>query len=90
MIYLSYFSFDTYAGRYSKTKFYGICCGNNLTRLSSAQATMGLFVPLIWRETATNMTRLEAGFIMPDMEFSEALKTIHYRARHDKDSASKR
>ena len=45
---------------------------------------MGLFVPLIWREAATNMTRLEAGFIMPDMEFNEALKTIHYRARHDK------
>lgn len=32
-------------------------------------------------ETATNMTRLEAGFIMPDMEFNEALKTIHFE--HD-------
>lgn len=32
-------------------------------------------------EAATNMTRLEAGFIMPDMEFSEALKTVHFR--HD-------
>jgi aminomethyltransferase len=32
-------------------------------------------------ETATNMTRLEAGFIMPDMEFHEALKTIHFE--HD-------
>lgn len=32
-------------------------------------------------EAATNMTRMEAGFIMPDMEFSEALKTVHFR--HD-------
>jgi aminomethyltransferase len=32
-------------------------------------------------EAATNMARLEAGFIMPDMEFNEALKTIHFR--HD-------
>ncbi|ARN72671.1 aminomethyltransferase family protein [Oceanicoccus sagamiensis] len=32
-------------------------------------------------EAATNMARLEAGFIMPDMEFSEALKTIHFE--HD-------
>ncbi len=32
-------------------------------------------------ESATNMARLEAGFIMPDMEFSEALKTIHFQ--HD-------
>lgn len=32
-------------------------------------------------ETATNMARLEAGFIMPDMEFSEALKTVHFQ--HD-------
>lgn len=30
-------------------------------------------------EAATNMARLEAGFIMPDMEFKEALKTIHYQ-----------
>lgn len=32
-------------------------------------------------EEATNMARLEAGFIMPDMEFNEALKTIHFE--HD-------
>jgi aminomethyltransferase len=32
-------------------------------------------------EAATNMARLEAGFIMPDMEFNEALKTVHYQ--HD-------
>ena len=32
-------------------------------------------------ETATDMARLEAGFIMPGMEFNEALKTIHYK--HD-------
>jgi len=32
-------------------------------------------------ESATNMARLEAGFIMPDMEFNEALKTVHFR--HD-------
>ena len=32
-------------------------------------------------EAATNMARLEAGFIMPDMEFSEALKTVHFQ--HD-------
>ena len=32
-------------------------------------------------ESATNMARLEAGFIMPDMEFNEALKTIHFE--HD-------
>lgn len=32
-------------------------------------------------EAATNMTRMEAGFIMPDMEFSEALKTVHFE--HD-------
>ncbi len=32
-------------------------------------------------ESATNMARMEAGFIMPDMELSEALKTIHYH--HD-------
>lgn len=32
-------------------------------------------------EAATNMTRLEAGFIMPDMEFSEALKTVNFQ--HD-------
>ena len=32
-------------------------------------------------EEATNMARLEAGFIMPDMEFNEALKTVHFE--HD-------
>ena len=32
-------------------------------------------------EAATNMARLEAGFIMPAMEFNEALKTIHFE--HD-------
>ena len=32
-------------------------------------------------ETATNMARLEAGFIMPAMEFNEALKTVHFK--HD-------
>ena len=32
-------------------------------------------------EQATNMARLEAGFIMPDMELHEALKTIHFE--HD-------
>jgi aminomethyltransferase len=32
-------------------------------------------------ETATNMARLEAGFIMPDMELQESLKTIHFE--HD-------
>lgn len=32
-------------------------------------------------EQATNMTRLEAGFIMPNMELQEALKTVHFE--HD-------
>ena len=32
-------------------------------------------------EAATNMARLEAGFIMPAMEFNEALKTVHFE--HD-------
>ncbi|MEQ8262734.1 aminomethyltransferase family protein [Pseudohaliea sp.] len=32
-------------------------------------------------EAATNMARLEAGFIMPYMEFSEALKTVNFQ--HD-------
>jgi len=32
-------------------------------------------------EAATNMARLEAGFIMPAMEFNEALRTVHYE--HD-------
>lgn len=30
-------------------------------------------------EAATNMARLEAGFIMPAMEFNEALKTVHFQ-----------
>jgi len=30
-------------------------------------------------EAATNMARLEAGFIMPGMEFNEALKTVHFQ-----------
>jgi aminomethyltransferase len=29
-------------------------------------------------ESATNMARMEAAFIMPDMEFNEALKTINF------------
>ena len=32
-------------------------------------------------ETATDMARLEAGFIMPYMDFTEALKTVHFE--HD-------
>ncbi len=32
-------------------------------------------------EAATNMARLEAGFIMPAMDFNEALKTVHFQ--HD-------
>lgn len=32
-------------------------------------------------EVATNMARLEAAFIMPAMEFNEALKTVHFE--HD-------
>ncbi|MFQ5983373.1 MAG: aminomethyltransferase family protein, partial [Woeseiaceae bacterium] len=32
-------------------------------------------------EQATNMARLEAGFLMPAMEFNEALKTVHFE--HD-------
>jgi aminomethyltransferase len=32
-------------------------------------------------ESATNMARLEAAFIMPGMEFNEALKTAHFQ--HD-------
>ena len=32
-------------------------------------------------EQATNMARLEAGFIMPAMEYNEALKTVHFE--HD-------
>lgn len=33
-------------------------------------------------ESATNMARLEAGFIMPDMEFNESLKTINFQHDH--------
>ena len=33
-------------------------------------------------EEATNMARLEAGFIMPAMELSEALKTVHFEHDH--------
>lgn len=33
-------------------------------------------------EEATNMARLEAGFIMPAKEFNESLKTIHFRHDH--------
>ena len=33
-------------------------------------------------EEATNMARLEAGFIMPEMEFNEALKTVHFLHDH--------
>jgi aminomethyltransferase len=32
-------------------------------------------------ETATNLARLEAGFIMPHLDFTEALKTVHFE--HD-------
>jgi aminomethyltransferase len=33
-------------------------------------------------EAATNMARLEAGFIMPYMDFAESLKTVHFRHDH--------
>lgn len=33
-------------------------------------------------EAATSMTRLEAGFILPDIEFSESLKTVNFRHDH--------
>lgn len=33
-------------------------------------------------EEATNMARLEAGLIMPEMEFNEALKTVNFRHDH--------
>jgi aminomethyltransferase len=33
-------------------------------------------------EAATNMARLEAGFIMPALEFNEALKTVHFGHDH--------
>ena len=33
-------------------------------------------------EAATNMARLEAGFIMPAMEFNEALKTVRFEHDH--------
>lgn len=33
-------------------------------------------------EVATNMTRLEAGFIMPAVDFNEALRTVHFEHDH--------
>jgi aminomethyltransferase len=33
-------------------------------------------------EEATNMARLEAGLIMPGMDFNEALKTVHFEHDH--------
>jgi aminomethyltransferase len=33
-------------------------------------------------EEATNMARLEAGFVMPGMELNEALKTVHFEYDH--------
>ena len=33
-------------------------------------------------EAALNMVRMEAGFIMPLMEFNETLKTVHFRHDH--------
>lgn len=33
-------------------------------------------------EAATGMARLEAGFILPYLEFSEALKTVHHKHDH--------
>jgi aminomethyltransferase len=33
-------------------------------------------------ESATNMARLEAGFLMPYMEFNEALKTVNFEYDH--------
>lgn len=33
-------------------------------------------------EAATNMTRLEAGFIMPAMDFNEALRTVQFEHDH--------
>jgi aminomethyltransferase len=33
-------------------------------------------------EAATAMTRLEAGFILPDVEFSESVKTVNFRHDH--------
>jgi aminomethyltransferase len=47
-------------------------------RLYAAGADYGIQP---YGEAATNMARLEAGFIMPDMEFNEALKTVHFE--HD-------
>ncbi len=48
-------------------------------RLYTAGADYGIQP---YGEAATNMTRLEAGFIMPNMEFNEALKTVHLRHDH--------
>ena len=33
-------------------------------------------------EAATNMARMEAGFIMPFMDFNESLKTVHFEHDH--------
>ena len=33
-------------------------------------------------EAATNMARMEAGFIMPFMDFAESLKTVHFEHDH--------
>ena len=38
-------------------------------------------------EEATNMARLEAGFIMPGMELNEALKTVHFEYDHSPPSS---
>ena len=47
-------------------------------RLYEAGADYGIHP---YGETATNMVRIEAGFIMPGFEFNEALKTVHFE--HD-------
>lgn len=47
-------------------------------RLYAAGADYGIHP---YGETATNMVRIEAGFIMPGFEFNEALKTVHFE--HD-------
>jgi aminomethyltransferase len=48
-------------------------------RLYSAGEDYGIHP---YGEAATNMARLEAGFIMPAMEFNEALKTVHLAHDH--------
>ncbi len=49
--------------------------GTNFTRRAKTMA----FSPI--GEAATNMARLEAAFIMPSMEFNEALRTVNFE--HD-------